>query len=84
MHEAKENGFYDIMLETWFCYNPINGKPCGICNPCKYTIEEGMGFRVGVKGLINNKLIKMKQFCANLLRKIGIYDLVKKVVKRQK
>ena len=40
-----ENGYTDIMNKTWFCFTPINGKPCGKCNPCKYTIEEGMGER---------------------------------------
>lgn len=44
---AKKRGFSDIMEETWFCYNPLkDGKPCGICNPCKYTREEGLGRRV--------------------------------------
>lgn len=45
--KAKESGFSHIMEETWFCYNPLkDGKPCGICNPCKYTREEGLGRRV--------------------------------------
>lgn len=44
---AKESGFAHIMEETWFCYNPLkDGKPCGVCNPCKYTREEGLGRRV--------------------------------------
>ncbi len=36
------NGYTDVMNKTWFCFTPVNGKPCGRCNPCKYTIEEGM------------------------------------------
>jgi len=45
--KAKESGFSHIMEETWFCYNPLkDGKPCGVCNPCKYTREEGLGRRV--------------------------------------
>ena len=44
---AKASGFSFIMEETWFCFNPQkNGKPCGYCNPCKYTKEEGLGRRV--------------------------------------
>lgn len=37
-----EMGFEEVIEKTWFCFTPINGKPCGTCNPCKYTIEEGM------------------------------------------
>lgn len=40
-----ENGYRDVMNMTWFCYSPIKGKPCGKCNPCRYTILEGMGER---------------------------------------
>ncbi len=25
---------------------PVNGKPCGRCNPCRYTIREGMAERL--------------------------------------
>lgn len=32
----------DIMDETWFCYTPIDGKPCGKCPPCCFAIEQGM------------------------------------------
>ncbi len=35
-------GLEDIIDDTWFCFVPINGKPCGICNPCRYAIEQGM------------------------------------------
>lgn len=45
--KAKDGGFSHIMEETWFCYNPLkDGKPCGVCNPCKYTKEEGLGRRI--------------------------------------
>ena len=44
---AKKNGFSHIMEQTWFCFNPQAGrKPCGYCNPCIYTREEGLGRRV--------------------------------------
>lgn len=53
---AKKHGFNHIMEETWFCYMPTpSGKPCGWCNPCRYTREEGLGRRVPPKyiGFIN-------------------------------
>lgn len=44
---ARESGFTHILEETWFCHNPTkDGQPCGLCNPCKYTKEEGLGRRV--------------------------------------
>jgi hypothetical protein len=33
---------------TWFCHTPVRGRPCGICAPCVYTIEEGLARRVPV------------------------------------
>ena len=48
MKEEMENlGFLDVMNKTWFCHSPINNKPCGQCNPCIYTIEEGLTYRFG-------------------------------------
>lgn len=43
---ARERGWSQIMQMTWFCHNPRNGRPCGLCNPCRYTIEEGLAWRV--------------------------------------
>lgn len=39
---SRNKGFYDYMELTWFCHRPrANGTPCGVCNPCIYTMEEG-------------------------------------------
>lgn len=43
---AQKHGFSDLMELTWFCHEPKRGRPCGLCNPCRYTREEGMGRRV--------------------------------------
>lgn len=44
---ALAAGFGDVMELTWFCHYPtISGKPCGVCNPCGYTRDEGLGRRV--------------------------------------
>ncbi|MFJ7748556.1 7-cyano-7-deazaguanine synthase [Arthrobacter sp. NPDC097144] len=46
-HFAEKYEFDDIMEMTWFCFSPLlDGKPCGFCNPCRYTREEGLGRRV--------------------------------------
>lgn len=45
--EARSRGFLDIMERTWFCHTPsADGQPCGVCNPCTYTIEEGLARRL--------------------------------------
>lgn len=65
--KAVEAGFIDIMNMTWFCHTPINGSPCGICNPCSYTIEEGLAYRFSSNALLRNKfkaffILKRKVF----------------------
>lgn len=44
--EYKRLGFENIMCKTWFCHNPVRGEPCGVCNPCKIVIEDGLSFRM--------------------------------------
>ena len=34
MDWLKEHNLMNIMNDIWFCHQPINGKPCGMCNPC--------------------------------------------------
>lgn len=43
---SEAEGWSDIMDMTWFCHRPLRGRPCGICAPCLYTIEEGLAHRV--------------------------------------
>jgi hypothetical protein len=43
---AREQGWHGLMAMTWFCHRPHGGQPCGCCNPCLYTIEEGLGWRI--------------------------------------
>jgi len=47
---AREHGFADVLELTWFCHLPTaDGQPCGTCNPCRYTIEEGLGRRLPLR-----------------------------------
>lgn len=55
-----EHGYEEIMNHTWFCYKPFLGKPCGTCNPCKYTIEEGLTNRFSKYALFRNKFYSTK------------------------
>lgn len=59
--EYLQENAKDIMAQTWFCFTPIHGKPCGKCNPCIYTIEEGMSDRFSKEALIRYRLKKWKQ-----------------------
>ena len=54
--ESIAAGFDELMKRTWFCHQPAKGKPCGRCNPCIYTIEEGLADRVPLRGRIRYHL----------------------------
>ena len=43
---SRKMGWMPIMRKTWFCHTPVNGRPCGLCNPCKDAWAEGMGWRL--------------------------------------
>ena len=43
-YRAREYGFFDLMVHTWFCHTPLGHppmavRPCGTCNTCIYTIN---------------------------------------------
>lgn len=67
---AEQHGFIDLMNETWFCFTPIQGKSCGLCNPCKYTIEEGMAYRFTDKALHRYKYRQILLFPKRVYRKL--------------
>lgn len=53
--EARAQGFADVMEMTWFCHVPTpDGQPCGRCNPCRYTIDEGLARRIPLRTRIRN------------------------------
>lgn len=44
---AARHGFLDILELSWFCHKPRAGDvPCGICNPCRDAVAEGVGYRL--------------------------------------
>lgn len=74
---AEENGFNEIMNKTWFCHSPLNDEPCGICNPCIYTIEEGLAYRFSKKALLRYKVKK----ATNPIKGSIPYRVINKVLK---
>jgi hypothetical protein len=55
---AAAAGYGPVLELTWFCHRPWRGKPCGYCNPCRFTIDEGLGRRVP---LIRRRLSKLNR-----------------------
>lgn len=51
----KEYGYESIIGDTWFCHNPIKGKPCGYCSPCRQVMIAGMSYRLPKAALWRNK-----------------------------
>ncbi len=49
--EYKELGCKDIMDLTWFCYDPIDGEPCGQCWTCVHTYRDGITDRFSPEAL---------------------------------
>ncbi|MCA0932388.1 hypothetical protein LCM02_07985 [Lutimonas saemankumensis] len=56
---AESMGLLDIMNMTWFCHHPKNNAPCGVCNPCIYTIEEGLIYRFSKRALRRYRIYKI-------------------------
>lgn len=41
---ARENGFYGLLLQRWFCFDPLLGRPCGRCHPCSLALHDELTF----------------------------------------
>lgn len=78
--QYKNMGLSDVIDDTWFCFTPINGKPCGCCNPCKYTIEEGMKYRFTKEALRRYNHQRIKAPFSKALKKAKHF--IKKAAKR--
>ena len=76
---ARQEGFSDIMEMTWFCHRPVNGRyACGTCNPCRFTITEGMARRVGWRGRLRYSLHRLWSMIPTGLRH-GLEPYVEKL-----
>ena len=65
-----DNNFWDIMKESWTCWYPINGKPCGFCHSCNVKIRQKLDFIIGGKdvvkrGMVFNYLCSKHEFDIN-------------------
>jgi hypothetical protein len=76
---ANEHGWNEIMAMTWFCHTPRRGvKPCGVCGPCVYTIQEGLGWRVPLSSRILSLFVRSfirpsRSMTKRILIQLGIF-----------
>ncbi len=80
--EARAGGFEELMRLTWFCHKPRHGQPCGVCNPCIYTIEEGLGERVPLRGRMRYHLRVVPRVRHWLTRHPELYMRVRALYRR--
>ena len=73
-----QHGYEDVMKATWFCHSPIDGKPCGKCNPCKGVVEEGMAERLDDEALVRYKKAKKVE----KIKSTAAFKLAKKILRR--
>lgn len=64
--------FEEVMKKIWFCHNPIDSKPCGMCHPCQVKMESNMEFLLDDSAIKRYKTLKRleKVFGDKLARKI--------------
>lgn len=49
--QADREGLTEMLdANTWFCFSPRNGKPCGTCRPCRFVVKDGLGDRIPRSG----------------------------------
>ena len=49
--KAASAGFLNIMQMTWFCRRPDSkGRACGLCAPCEYAVDQGLGHLIPWQG----------------------------------
>lgn len=44
LENIRKWGYEDVMAHIWFCHNPIDDIPCGICRACEVKMQSGLGF----------------------------------------
>lgn len=83
---AEAAGFGRIMALTWFCHTPIGGRPCGVCNPCRYTIAEGLADRLPGRALLRNRFASQMQLTRSVGRPVykALAGIAKPLINRER
>ena len=62
----NQHEFWDVMDNSWTCFYPINGKPCGFCHCCVTKIKQGLDRLLSPealkRGFVYNYLEKEHEF----------------------
>ena len=62
----EEHQFWDVMKNTWTCYYPIDGKPCGFCHACNTKLKQHLDFLIPEearkRGFVFNYLCSQYEF----------------------
>ncbi len=58
LEDIKKWGYEDVISCIWFCHQPINGKPCGLCNPCNTKIDAKLDFMLPSLALKRSKRMR--------------------------
>ncbi len=65
--DMRENirqwGCEDVMALIWFCHDPIDGRPCGMCRPCEQKMDGGMTFLLPPNAQRRYKFFKATKKC---------------------
>lgn len=65
----------EVLSKVWFCYHPVDGKPCGLCDPCKTYIEVGLG------SMIPKNRLRLYKFRKN---HVAMFDSLKSFKRKLK
>ena len=63
----EQLGCSDIIGMTWFCHDPLLGKPCGHCNPCKDARHYGFSWRLSASRTILWYFLRPRQAIRKLV-----------------
>lgn len=73
----------EVLSKVWFCYHPVDGKPCGLCDPCKTYIEVGLGSLIPKNRLRLYYLRKNHQVVYNAMQGTKrMLKGIKKIIKK--
>jgi hypothetical protein len=68
---AHAHGFDDLLDQTWFCHRPIRGRPCGLCAPCGFALDEGMAHRIPASGRLRSRVSPLYAAARRLRRRVA-------------
>ncbi|WP_420457521.1 hypothetical protein [Rubrivirga sp.] len=58
---ADRQGLTELLdAHTWFCFDPRNGEPCGLCRPCEFMMKDGLGHRIPRSGHLRHRLRELR------------------------